>query len=114
MVENTSKPETQLKNQMVDNNGDFITIRNGETEDFHTVSPETDSEGMRIVGALGEMLSEQTKKTFGTQSMFVVAQNEDFRLIMFPNKKGFVVWKTDLTLEEALQAIGALNSPKGR
>lgn len=104
MVENAPKlPQTRIPS--IETEGDALTLRGGKIEEFHFVSPETDPHDMRVVGALGEMLFEEVKKTFGTASMFVVAQKEDFKLIMFPKKNGFVVWKTNLSLEEALEAL---------
>lgn len=86
-------------------NGDTVTVKSGEIEDFHLISPDADSDGMRAVGALGEMLFEELKTTFKTGSMFVVAENQDYRLIMFPEKNGFVVWKTSLSVKEALDSL---------
>ena len=105
MVANTSKLSSQTGNSSIVTEGEMLTVKGGEIEEFHLISPETDPDGMRVVGALGEILFEQAKKTFGTKSMFVVAQNGDFNLIMFPKKNGFVVWKTNLSLEEALEAL---------
>jgi hypothetical protein len=105
MVANTSRSSSQTGNSSIVTEGDVLTVKGGDIEDFHLISPETDPDGMRVVGALGEMLFEQAKKTFGTKSMFVVAQNGDFNLIMFPKKDGFVVWKTNCSIEEALEVL---------
>jgi hypothetical protein len=105
MVANTFKSISQTGTRPIETVGDTLTLRGDEIEEFHLISPATDPDGMRVVGALGEMLFEQAKKTFGTKSMFVVAQNKDFNLIMFPRKNGFVVWKTNLSIEEALESL---------
>jgi hypothetical protein len=105
MVANTFKTISHAGTRSIENEGDTLTLRGDEIEEFHLISPETDPDGMRVVGALGEMLFEQAKKTFRTKSMFVVAQNEDFNLIMFPKKDGFAVWKTNRSIEEALEAL---------
>jgi hypothetical protein len=89
----------------ITSNGDTVTIKSGEIEDFHLISPEADPDGMRVVGALGEMLFEQLKMTFKSSSMLVVADNDDYRLIMFPKKDGFVIWKTTLSVREALESL---------
>jgi hypothetical protein len=106
MVMKVSKPVAHLIDLAFEPDGDAIMFKNGETEDFHLISPEADSERMRMVGALGEMLHEQIKKTFGVNSLFIVAQNEDFKLVMFPKKDGFVVWKTNLDMLRIMAAVG--------
>ncbi len=106
MVESSLK-STHVKIPSIESEGDAITLRDGQIEGFHFVSPGTDPDGMRLIGALGEIMFEEAKKIFRTKSMFVVAQNEDFNLIMFPNKDGFVVWKTNLTIEEALESLSS-------
>jgi hypothetical protein len=105
MVANFSKLSSQVGTSSIATNGDTVTVKGGEIEDFHFISPDTDPDGMRVIGALGEMLFEQLKTTFKTGSMFVVAENEDYRLIMFPEKDGFVVWKTNLSVKEALDSL---------
>ena len=105
MVANFTKPSSQAGTSSISSNGDTVTIRSGEIEEFHFISPDADPDGMRVVGALGEMLFEQLKTTFKTRSMFVAAENEDYRLIMFPEKNGFVVWKTTLSVKEALDNL---------
>ncbi|WXG47099.1 MAG: hypothetical protein WED05_10650 [Candidatus Atabeyarchaeum deiterrae] len=85
--------------------GEAVTLRRGEIQDLHIISPDTDPEQMRMVGALGEMLLEQAKKTFRVNKLFVVASNSDFNLIMFPKKDGFVVWKTNLDIQKAVTAL---------
>jgi hypothetical protein len=106
MVMKVSKPVAHLMGLEAELDGDAIILRNGETGDFHLISPEADSERMRMVGALGEMLHEQVKKTFGVKSLFIVAQNEEFKLIMFPKKDGFVIWKTNLDTPKITAAVG--------
>jgi hypothetical protein len=105
MVANFPKPSSETGTSSIATNGDTITLKAGEIEDFHFLSPNTDPDGMRVVGALGEILYEQLKATFKTGSMFVVAENEDYRLIMFPEKNGFAVWKTSLSVKEALETL---------
>jgi hypothetical protein len=105
MVANFEKSSSLAGISSITSNGDAITIKSGEIEDFHFISPDADPDGMRVVGALGEMLFEQLKMTFKTGSMFVVAENENYRLIMFQEKNGFVVWKTTLSVKEALESL---------
>jgi hypothetical protein len=104
MVENSAKT-AQVRVPSIETEGDVLIVKRGEIEEFHLISPESDPDGMRVVGALGEMLSEQAKETFKAESMFVVVRNEDFNLIMFPKKNGFVVWRTNLSIEEALEKL---------
>jgi hypothetical protein len=105
MVANTSKPAAQVPDLIVESGGDILTLRNGKPVDFHLISPHADVERMRIVGAMGEMLYEQVNKTFGANCLLVVAQNEDFKLVMFPRGDGFAIWKTDLDLQEIMSAL---------
>jgi hypothetical protein len=106
IIENQSK-SVSPRLPSIEVEGDSITLKLGEMEGLHLISPDADPDGMRVVGALGEMLFEQAKKTFGTKSMFVVAQSEDFNLIMFPKRNGFVVWKTNLSIKEALESLSS-------
>jgi len=91
----------------IETNGEVIMLRNGKTDDFHVISPDADSERMRMAGALGEMLYEQVKKAFGVNSLFIVAQNEDFKLVMFPRRDAFIVWKTNLDFSRIISAVGS-------
>lgn len=88
-------------------NGDVIRLRNGKREDFHIISPEADSEELRMVGALGEMLCEQIKKTFGLRTLLLVSQSGDSKLVMFPCEEGFTIWKTSLDFPRIISAMGA-------
>jgi hypothetical protein len=105
MVANFTKLSSQTGTSSITSDGDTVTVKSGEIEDFHFISPDTDPDGMRVVGAVGEMLFEHLKMTFKARSMFVVAESEDYRLIMFPEKHGFTVWKTTLSTKEALDAL---------
>ncbi|WXG44541.1 MAG: hypothetical protein WED04_11000 [Promethearchaeati archaeon SRVP18_Atabeyarchaeia-1] len=105
MVENAMKSFALAGTHELDDNGDVVTLENGQIKDFHLISPEADPERMRVVGALAEMLCEQIKKTFGVDRLLVAAQNRDFKLIMFPSKDGFLVWKTNLDLQRVMAAI---------
>jgi len=105
MVANSNRSSLQAGTSSIASDGDTLTLKSGEIEDFHLISPDADPDGMRVVGAMGEMLFEQLKMTFKTGSMFVVAENEDYRLIMFPDKNGFVVWKTTLSVKDALNTL---------
>jgi hypothetical protein len=105
MVIKTYKPSSQTKISSIETEGEAAIVKNGEIEEFHFISPDTDPDDMRELGALGEMIFEQSKKTFRAESMVIVAQNKDFNLLMFPNKKGFVIWKTNLSIEQALQDL---------
>ena len=104
MVIVMSKFGAKVRDLIIETNGDIVKLRTGKREDFHVISPETDSERMRMVGALGEILYEQIKKTFGANSLFLVAQHKDFKLVMFPSEEGFTVWKTNLDLARILSA----------
>jgi len=86
-------------------NGEIVLIKEGNIEDFYAISPEMDSENLRMVGALGEMLFEQAKKSFRADSLLVVLRNEDYRIAMFPRGGGIAVWKTSLEEDEILQAL---------
>jgi hypothetical protein len=105
MVMETYKPSSQTKISSIETEGESVVVKDGQIEDLHFISPDTDPDGMRELGALGEMIFEQAKKTFRAESMVVVAQNKDFNLLMFPNKNGFVIWKTSLSIEEAMDSI---------
>jgi hypothetical protein len=94
--------------------GEAVVVRNGNIEDFHTISPETDAENLRMVGALGEMLFEKAKRSFRVNSLFVIAQNEDFRIVMFPRDGSIVVWKTNLEVQEILSSLEGTRSVRGK
>jgi hypothetical protein len=104
VVIDTFKPSSEEVSSL-DAEGEQLTLDGDEIEEFHYISPETDPDGMRVVGALGEMLFEQAKDTFKAESMFVAIHNEDFNLIMFPKGNRFIVWKTKLSIEEALEKL---------
>jgi hypothetical protein len=91
-----------------------VIIRNGNIEDFHAISPETDAENLRMVGALGEMLFEQARRSFRVSSLTVIAQNEDFRIVMFPRDDSIVVWKTNLEVREILSSLERTRSVRGK
>jgi hypothetical protein len=107
VVANTSKPVPKMRDLMVESCGDMLTLRDGKPVDFHLISPDADTERMRVVGAIGEMLYEQVKKTFRADCLLVVAQNEDFKLVMFPRGDGFAIWKTDLDLQEIMSTLSS-------
>jgi hypothetical protein len=106
MVVKTSNLDERALEGALETNGDLLRLKNGEIEEFHIISPDADSEGMRMVGALGEMLYEQIKKTFGLRKLLVVSQSEDFKLVMFPGEEGFTIWKTNLDLSRIMSAVG--------
>jgi hypothetical protein len=105
MVVKTSNLDERALECEAETNGDLLRLKKGEIEEFRLISPEADSEGMRAVGALGEMLYEQIKKTYGTSRLLLVSQSRDFKLVMFPSKGGFVVWKTNLSLPRIMSAV---------
>jgi hypothetical protein len=99
------KPHTRSGATLIENNGAVMTVKDGNVRDSHFISPETDPERLRIVGAVGEMLFEEAKKSFGIESLLVIAQNDDFRIAMFPENGGFAVWKTNLEIDEIVHEI---------
>jgi hypothetical protein len=114
MVERTSDSMEQALECVAETNGDLLRLKKGEIEGSHVISSDTDPEGMRLVGALGEMLYEQIKSTFGLRKMLLVSDGEDFKLVMFPSEEGFIVWKTNLDLARIVSAVGPnQNNPKG-
>ena len=106
MVVKSSNVDERALECTVETNGDILKLKDGEIEEFHFISPEADSERMRMVGALGEMLYEQIEKTFGLRKMLLVSQSEDFKLVMFPSEEGFTIWKTNLSLSRIISAVG--------
>jgi hypothetical protein len=102
MVVEASKPPSKVGATFVEDNGDVMTVKDGKTSDSHFISPETDPERFRIVGALGEMLFEEAKKSFRVDSLLVIAQNDDFKIVMFPRNGGFALWKTNIEIDEIL------------
>jgi hypothetical protein len=106
MVAKISNLDERALECTMETSGDLLRLKNGEVEGFHLISPEADTERMRIVGALGEMLYEQIKKTFGLRKILLVSQGEDFKLVMFPSEEGFTIWKTNLDLPKIISAVG--------
>jgi hypothetical protein len=99
------KPSSKTGVTLVENNGEVATVKTGRISDSHFISPETDPERLRMLGALGEMLFEEAKKAFNVDSLLVVAQNADFRIAMFPKDGGIAVWKTNLEVHELLDVL---------
>nr|MDO8135508.1 hypothetical protein [Candidatus Njordarchaeum guaymaensis] len=113
MVVRTLKPPSKLGATFVEDNGDVMTVKGGKTSDSHFISPETDAERFRIVGALGEMLLEEARRSFRVDSLFVIAKNKDFRIVMFPRNGGFAVWKTNLQIDEILREFHRSQDDRG-
>jgi len=113
MVENSLKPHSKGAT-LAQDNGDVTIIKEGKMSDSHFISPEADPERFRIVGALGEMLFEQAKKSFRINSLIVIAQNDDFKIVMFPKNGGFTVWKTNLEIDEIVRVFRRSKDDRGK
>nr|MDO8098695.1 hypothetical protein [Candidatus Njordarchaeota archaeon] len=114
MVVVTSKRPTKIGATFLQDNGDVMIFQDGKTSDSHFISPETSPEKFRIVGALGEMLFEQAKKSFGVDSLIVIAQNDDFKIVMFPKNSGFAVWKTNIEIEQIVREFHRSKNDQGK
>jgi len=114
MVVETSKPPSKVGATFVEDTGDVMTVKDGKTSDSHFISPETDPERFRIIGALGEMLFEEAKKSFRINSLIVIAQNDDFKIVMFPKNGGFTVWKTNLEIDEIVRVFRRSKDDRGK
>jgi hypothetical protein len=105
MVVTALKQPQKIGVALVGEEGSAVTVKEGTMSDYHFISPEADPETFRMVGALGEMLFAQARKSFGVDSLLVIAQNADFKIVMFPRNDGFVVWKTNLTTDEIIREL---------
>jgi hypothetical protein len=105
MVVGALRRPSKIGVALVEGDGSAMTVKEGTMSDYHFISPEADPEAFRMVGALGEMLFAQAKKTFGVDSLLVIAQNSDFKIVMFPRDGGFAVWKTNLGIDEIIREL---------
>jgi hypothetical protein len=99
------KPPSKVGVTSIEIGGEVVSVEGGRLSDSHFISPEADPEGFRMIGALTEMLLGELKKTFAVDSLLVIAQNEDFKIIMFPRGDGIAVWKTNSEVPKILRSL---------